>query len=167
MTARKKTGIPANHTSTAGQGFGDFQRPARGCDGQSPVEDHRNSGPPENLPTEPEITTHEAAATLATQTLENAAESLVARSYSRHQAVGQLQTLSSQLALQDAAEDYFVLSGAHYENEYRRNLAALAAAEQAFQQEFNFQRYLDHAIEQRAKLPSASRAIAELKLLEG
>lgn len=125
------------------------------------------SGAADNLPSNPDLSAHEAAATLATQTLENAAESLVARSYSRHQAVGQLQTLSNQLALQDAAEDYFVLSGAHYENEYRRNLAALAAAEQAFQQEFNFQRYLDRAIEQRSKLPSASRQIADLNLLEG
>jgi hypothetical protein len=105
--------------------------------------DHNSTTPSDtanNISSTPELAANEAAAALATQTLENAANSLLARSYSRHQVVGQLQTLSSQLALQDAAEDYFVLSGAHYENEYRRNLAALASAEQAFQQEFNFQR---------------------------
>ncbi len=151
-----------NRNTSSDKGFGHVNRP------QPEVGKEEDRASATTSPTEtPELSAHEAAAALATQTLENAANSLVARSYSRHQVVGQLQTLSSQLALQDAAEDYFVLSGAHYENEYRRNLAALASAEQAFRQEFNFQRYLDRAIEQRAKLPSASRQIAELKLLEG
>jgi hypothetical protein len=157
MAGRKHNGMTAKQPQdTRGKGFNPEHSQPDYCERPSTTTATTDS---------PELISAEAATILATQTLEDAANSLVARSYSRHQVVGQLQTLSSQLALQDAAEDYFVLSGAHYENEYRRNLAALASAEQAFQQEFNFQRYLDRAIEQRAKLPSASRTISDLNLL--
>jgi hypothetical protein len=114
---------------------------------------------------EPELDATEAAAELAHQTLDTVAHNLVARSYKRHQAVQQIESLSTQLAQQDAAADYFVLSGAHYENMYRRTLGSLAAAEHAFHQELNFQSYLDRAMAKRAKLPSADRTIAELGLL--
>jgi hypothetical protein len=157
MAGRKHNGMTAKQPQdTRGKGFNPEHSQPDNCERPSATTATTDS---------PELTAAEAATTLASQTLEDAANSLVARSYRRHQVVGQMQTLSSQLALQDAAEDYFVLSGAHYENEYRRNLAALASAEQAFQQEFNFQRYLDRAIEQRAKLPSASRTISDLNLL--
>ena len=68
MTARKKTGIPANHTSTAGQGLGDFQHPAssnllRATDGRyvflveaeppEPVERERSSTRPSSTSRRP------------------------------------------------------------------------------------------------------------------
>ena len=76
--------------TTAGQGFGDVKHTQpNASNGQGSVGSHRNSTT--TSPAEPpELSAHEAAATLATQTLENAAESLVARYYSRHQAVGQI-----------------------------------------------------------------------------
>jgi hypothetical protein len=105
-----------NRNGSSGKGFGDVDRMAQTANDR----DSPTTGTVDQQPSAPELTAHEAAAAMATQTLENAANSLVARSYGRHQVVEQLQTLSSQLALQDAADDYFVLSGAHYENKLNR-----------------------------------------------
>ncbi len=159
MAVKSKEQINQRNASTD-KGFGSVDRPAgEECD-RTP---HTFTTASEPQP--PTLDADETSATMALATLEHGAGAVAGTDYMIGEAVGKVAEMSSQLALQSAQRDYFVLSGAHYVNEYRRNLAALAKAETEFKREFNFQRYLDRAIEQRAQLPSASRQIAELNLL--
>lgn len=162
MTARKKTGIPANHTSTAGQGFGDFQRPAKGSDGPSPVENHRNAPTSTDAPKIPEGLTESAMILKAA----NAGFETITRIDSiMSQATAKVAAASEQLAIQAADQDAFVLGGGHYLTTYFNRLNAHQAANRAYQDELDFQTRINQAMAQRAQLPQANRVLAELNLL--
>jgi hypothetical protein len=162
MTARKKTGIPANHTSTAGQGFGDFQRTAKGSHGQSPVEDHRTS-----TTDQPRIPDHQTESALILQAANAGIEAVTRIDSIMSQATAKVAAASEQLAIQAADQDAFVLGGGHYLTTYFNRLNAHQAANRAYQDELDFQNRINQAMAQRAQLPQASRVIAELNLLPG
>jgi hypothetical protein len=164
MTARKKTGIPANHTSTAGQGFGDFQRPEKGSNGQNSVEDHRTATSTQDIDA-PSIPDHQTESALILQAANAGIEAVTRLDSIMSQATAKVAAASEQLAIQAADQDAFVLGGGHYLTTYFNRLNAHQAANRAYQDELDFQTRIDQAMAQRAQLPQANRVLAELNLL--
>jgi hypothetical protein len=163
MTARKKTGIPANHTSTAGQGFGDFQRTEKGSHGQNSVEDHRTA----TATDQPRIPDEQTESALILKAANAGFETITRIDSIMSQATAKVAAASEQLAIQAADQDAFVLGGGHYLTTYFNRLNAHQAANKAYQDELDFQTRIDQAMARRAQLPQANQVLTELNLLPG
>jgi hypothetical protein len=164
MAVKSKEQINQRNASTD-KGFGNVSKQptsaGEGCDGQGPVGDHHNSAAAPNIP---EGQTESA---MILQAANAGFETITRIDSIMSQATAKVAAASEQLAIQAADQDAFVLGGGHYLTTYFNRLNAHQAANQAYQDELDFQTRINQAMAQRAQLPQAKRVLAELNLLPG
>jgi hypothetical protein len=128
-----------NRNATTDKSFGNVTQPqsdvSEGCDGQSPIEDHRTSA--STSTNAPKIPENQAESAMILKAANAGFETITRIDSIMSQATAKVAAASEQLAIQAADQDAFVLGGGHYLTTYFNHLK-MGEFETTFSGQMNF-----------------------------